>query len=107
MGLLIREIRNQSVWDKFAQKFKPNNFLAAWQWADFNDEMGDETLRLGLYESNKLVGICAASITKSKKGNFLLSPAGPLLEKNAENQMEFFTGYLKNIAVSRNLKFVR
>lgn len=107
MNLVVKEIKSQSVWDNFAKKFKPNNFLTSWQWTDFNNEMGDTTLRLGLYDKRKLVAICAASITKSKKGNFLLSPAGPLLGTNSKKHWQFFTNYLKSIAKERKLKFVR
>lgn len=105
--ITIKEIRTQKVWDNFVQKFSPNNFLASWNWADFNDLMGDRTLRLGIYDRNRLVGICSALKTLSRKGNFLLSPAGPLFLINHREYWTKLVFYLINMAKSENLKFIR
>lgn len=105
--ITINEIKDQKLWDKFTQKFSPNNFLASWQWADFNDSMMDETLRIGVYENSQLVGVCAAIKTISKKGNFLLSPAGPLFFNNKKNYWKILANYLSDIAKADGLKFIR
>lgn len=103
----IKNIEYKDTWDKFAQKFSPNNFMASWNWAEFNDLMGDKTLKLGIYETGKLVGICSASKTISKKGNFLLSPAGPLFLDNKKEYWQTLVSYLSGIAKSEGLRFIR
>lgn len=103
----IKEETDQKVWDTFVQKFSPNNFLASWQWCEFNDLMGDRSLRLAVYENNKLIGLCGAFVTVSKKGNFLLSPAGPLFLNNDKDYWFQLTNYLTDFAKSHSLKFIR
>lgn len=103
----VKEITSQITWDKFAQKFKPNNFLSSWTWTEFNDQMGDQTVRLGVYQNNLLIGICAASITRSKKGNFLLCSGTPLFLKNSDSLWNLLMSYLAKIAKDKKLKFIR
>ncbi len=105
--ITIKGIKNQKAWDNFSQKISPNNFLSSWQWADFNNLMGDETLRFGIYEDSKLVGICSAIVTKSRKGNFLLSPAGPLFLINKKSYWNKLIIHLTNISKTEKLKFIR
>lgn len=108
MSLKVKEIDSPKAWNKFVEKFSPNNFLASWQWIEFNNLIGDKTIPLGYFEDDKLVAVCPASITISKKGNFLLSQGGPLLE-DFKNRSCWSTivSSLKSLSFKHKLKFIR
>lgn len=107
MQIAIKEIKSQNTWNKFVQGYSPNNYMASWQWADFNDLMGDKTLRLGIYQNQKLIGVSAATITKSKKGNFLLTQAGPLIRNDNKLAWNKLKIHLIEICEKNKLKFIR
>jgi len=43
----IGEIKDKVIWEEFALRFSPSNFLTSWEWAEFNNAMGDLSYRLG------------------------------------------------------------
>ncbi|HEY4694960.1 MAG TPA: peptidoglycan bridge formation glycyltransferase FemA/FemB family protein [Candidatus Nanoarchaeia archaeon] len=100
-------IDNKKTWEDFVGDFHPNNFLTSWAWGEFNKLTGDDIYRLGLYEAEKLVGVCLAIKVTAKRGNFLLCPAGPLLKDFKKNRLDFFISELRDLAKRQNLKFIR
>ncbi len=108
MDLTVKLVENQKIWDKFVERFRPANFLSSWHWVEFNNEMGDQALPLGLYEGGGLKGVCLAVVTISRKGNFLLCPAGPLLSDfNRRDYWQVIIDHLKVLSRQHRLKFIR
>ena len=103
----IEEIKDKVIWEEFALRFSPSNFLFSWEWAEFNNAMGDLSYRLGIWEGAQLVGIALVSKVKARRGDFLLCPAGPLFENFNSKYFQFFVQYLKKLAKIEKTKFIR
>jgi lipid II:glycine glycyltransferase (peptidoglycan interpeptide bridge formation enzyme) len=103
----VSEVKDKKTWEEFAQNFSPNNFLASWAWGEFNEQMGDEIFRLGVWSRNELVGACLAIKVSAKRGSFLLCPSGPMLKKFDSKLFESFISELKQVATEKNLSFIR
>lgn len=103
----IEQVEDKEVWENFVQSFSPSNFLASWLWGDFNSALGEKVFRLGLFEADRLIGVCLAVEVRAKRGAFLLCPAGPLLRNYTERFFQTFLERLVEIAREDKLSFVR
>lgn len=103
----VSGVKDKKTWEEFAQSFSPNNFLVSWAWGEFNEQMGDEIFRLGVWSKNELVGICLAIKVSARRGSFLLCPSGPMIKKSDSKFFEFFISELKRIATEKKLSFIR
>ena len=103
----IEEITAKIIWEEFASRFSPSNFLTSWDWADFNQRMGDLSFRLGIWEGDQLVGICLVLKVKARRGDFLLCPAGPLFYDFNSKYFRFIVQYLRKLAEKEKVRFIR
>ena len=76
----IKEITNQSIWQKFFDEAGSPSFLQSWQWGVLQKNLGCDILRLGLYNKEKLVAITLVEKVVAKRGKFLFMPHGPILK---------------------------
>ncbi len=76
----IQEITNQKEWDQFFNEASSPSFLQSWEWGGFEEKMGYEIMRLGLYNKNELHAITLIIKIKAKRGNFLFIPHGPIFK---------------------------
>ncbi len=103
----IKSIQDQKTWDLFMDKNKPHTFLQSWQWGIFNEKMGNEIYRLGVYDTEKLVGIAMLYIMNAKRGRYLFCPNGPLIDWTNIQQIDALLKYLKEIAKKEKVNAIR
>ncbi len=108
----IKEIINQKVWQEFFDKAGSPSFLPSFQWGEFQKSLNYGVVRLGLYSNRKLNAIAQVIKIKSRRGNFLFIPHGPLIKiKNQtskiKNYIEKIKNYLIWIARNENFDFIR
>ncbi len=107
----IQQINSRETWDKFINSQSPNTFMQSWAWGEFNARMGHKIFRLGLFDTDKLVGIALVLKIVARRGSFLYIPNGPLFIHEPKefriSNFEFLTKYLSKLAEDENCSFVR
>ncbi|MBN1373753.1 peptidoglycan bridge formation glycyltransferase FemA/FemB family protein [Candidatus Dojkabacteria bacterium] len=90
--MIVSEIKDRSTWDEFLRNCSYNYFLQTWEWGDFNELMGTKVFRLGFYDNSKLVAVCLGLEIKSRFGNYIYCPRGPILEwENEKTRTDVIT----------------
>jgi len=103
----IRSITDRKVWEEFSLHSSFNNFLQSWNWGVFNQAIGNTIIRRGIFEDNNLIGITLAIVQKSKLGNFLYVPRGPIVHEFRLDILEALVKDLKNFAKEHNCIFLK
>lgn len=106
--IAINEIANKNIWENFSLSSSPNNFLQSWNWGDFNVELNRKIFRLGIFDQEKLIGICLVIKQITKLGNYLYVPRGPILQNwHSQKAFEKLVFYLKNLAKTEKCTFIK
>lgn len=120
--ITIKEIQDQSIWTDFFNKVGSISFHQSYEWGNFQTALHYEIARLGIYDSEKLVGIALIIKIRSKRGHFLFIPHGPLYDiptvqlalELPESQYDYIctlhkelTNYLSELAKKEHFSFIR
>ena len=107
----IREIKDKIVWEDFLQECEEKTFLQSWNWGEFCKMEGSKIWRLGVYDSEQLIGTAFFYKIQAKRGTFLFLPHGPNIKKqaasNKRQELEILFGELKKIAKEEKCGFIR
>ena len=109
----IKLITNQNLWQKFFNNNCFYSFLHSWEWGEFQQSLGYPIIRLGLYNNkNQLEAICLVIKIKSRRGNFLFVPHGPIISqklkvKSQKLILKLIKNYLLDLAKKENYSFIR
>lgn len=111
---IIKEINDQKLWDDFFNQAGSPSFLQSWEWGEFEKKQGYKIERVGIYDIDQLVGITLVIIIKSKRGNFLFIPHGPIFMEhitcNIKQKKSLITqllNYLITLAKKGGCSFIR
>lgn len=74
----IEEITDYQKWTSFFNESGSPTFLQAWEWGELQKKNGHNVIRLGVFDSQKIIGIAQVIHMKARRGNFLFLPHGPL-----------------------------
>lgn len=111
MEFELKEIKNKSVWEDFLLSVKEKTFLQSWNWGVFNEKMGNEILRYGIYQKGELVATAFILKVKARRGSFIFLPHGPNLKKLdfsfKKEIVSFLLKELKKIAKKENYVSVK
>ncbi len=102
----IKEISNKEKWETFLLDRYPKTFLQSFNWGEFCLLMKEKIWRFGIYESQKLIGVCLVSLVKAKRGTFLFVEHGPIADLK-EGAMEILLSRLKELAKQEQASFIR
>ncbi len=112
--MLIKEIKNQSIWNDFFNQNGSLSFLHSWEWGEFQKSLGESIWRLGVYEGKKLLTIALVIKISAKRGRFFFIPHGPIFNKEIinshqriKNILNFLIKALKEQAKKENFSFIR
>jgi len=108
----IKEIENKQTWNSFFEDCGSPSFLQSWEWGEFNKSVGYNILRLGAFDRGGLVATTLVIKIKSKRGNFLFVPHGPIINlefkiQNSRETIEKIKDYLVETAKKENFAFIR
>lgn len=103
----LKSITDKKVWESYVLSNNPKSFLQSWNWGETNCLMGDKIFRLGLYDSEKLLGVCLVIKQNAKRGPYLLIPGGPILDWGNQKLVTFFIDSIREIAKKENTWFIR
>ncbi len=105
--MTIQPIDSKEIWEKFSLAATPNNFLQSFNWGEFNAALGKKFWRLGIYDSETLVGICFIVKIETRLGNYLYVPRGPIATNFSSQLLADLVIYLKQIAKEENCIFIK
>lgn len=108
----IKQITNKVEWDNFFNSANSPSFLQSWEWGDLQKEVGEDVLRIGIYDNNEIVGIAQIIKIKAKRGNFLFIPHGPIIEVESQklkvkSYLDILLKYLIQLAKNEKYDFIR
>lgn len=117
----IKEITDKTQWENFINAQKADTFLQSWNWGEFNKLNSSKIWRLGIFDSDELIGTALVIRVDAKRGKFLFIPQGPIPGKlqtpnpnsqsNPKSQIsKIFSAlfsYLKDLAIKEKVDFVR
>ncbi|SRR5258706_3942640 len=107
--LKVKEVKNKSEWENFISKtgsgFYP--FFQSWNWGEVQKSLGFSSMRLGLYENEKIISVCQTVEINAKRGHYLHLRHGPVLEGFKKKYFNFFLNYIQDIAKEKNIHFIR
>jgi lipid II:glycine glycyltransferase (peptidoglycan interpeptide bridge formation enzyme) len=113
----IKEIFDKNVWEGFLGECEEKTFLQSWNWGEFHKRMGNKIWRLGIYNSEQLIGVVLVVKIIAKRETFLMVQHGPILIQNLkfkiQNEnlkfkiLEILLEKLKKIAKKEGVSFIR
>lgn len=106
----IKTITDNKIWTNFFNTAGSPTFLHSWEWGEFQKRQNCPIERLGIYDNNQLAAIALALKIKSKRGNFLFIPHGPIFKQlNINNQqlISQFLNFLISLANKEGCSFIR
>lgn len=104
----IRDLNDKETWEGFSISASPNNFLQSFNWGEFNLALKRKIFRLGIYESENLVGVCLVIQQVTRLGNYLYVPRGPILSNwHKHETFDQLVNYLRDLARTKNCIFIK
>jgi lipid II:glycine glycyltransferase (peptidoglycan interpeptide bridge formation enzyme) len=103
----VQPINEREVWESFCLAQPMPQFMQSWDAGLLAQDMGEEILRLGLYDKECLEGVCLLSVVRAKRGTFLFAPYGPVFTQWKPEYLEAMTGYLKALGAKLGADFIR
>lgn len=107
MTIVVREVKQKSVWEDFLTTHREANFLQSWNWGEFNRFMGKKIFRLGFFAQQQLLGVALVVSEQAKRGKYLTLAGGPIIEWFDSDLVASFFATIKALAVSEKAVFVR
>lgn len=104
--ITVSEILNQKIWNDFYNKYGQETFLQSWEWGFLQENIGNEPLRLGVYENKSLKAIIQVLKIRAQRGSFLFVPHGPLTKTNSIYLKQILR-YLTSLAKQENFFHIR
>lgn len=118
---MIREITDKTTWTDFFNRIGSISFHQSYEWGEFQQSLGYDIIRLGLYDTDRLLAIALVIKIRSKRGHFLFIPHGPLFDIPTDKlaqilpeqstkilaQLKIFTEHIANIARHEGFSFIR
>lgn len=104
--MVIKLIKEKSVWEGFVGKHPERNFLHSWSWAQMHRRLGREVYPVGLYEPD-LGGVALFIKEPAKRGPYLTSAGGPLLDWRFPSQIRTLALFARQLGEATGAWFVR
>lgn len=108
MNLIVKNIQNKEVWEKFLLDCQEKTFLQSWNWGEFQKIMGNKIWRLGIYEGEKLISVALVVKVSARRGTYLNIPHGPVSDlKDNDQILEVILKELNKISKEEKADFIR
>jgi peptidoglycan pentaglycine glycine transferase (the first glycine) len=103
----IKDCKHNPEWQDFIQQINPSTFLQNQTWREFQENLGNHTWQLGLFDGEKLISTALVSKTSAKRGIFLQCLHGPIASQPTKEMMQIWTEYLRDLGKQERAAFVR
>jgi lipid II:glycine glycyltransferase (peptidoglycan interpeptide bridge formation enzyme) len=96
---------NPAQWDAFVSAQQYPLFLQSWTMGEVYREIGQEPIRLALYEGESIIGVAQAIVVPARRGKHLMVQYGPLLA--SADGLHPMLDALKDTARDHQCSFIR
>lgn len=103
----IKEVLDEGSWEGFLTNRSHTPFLQSWAWGEFQDKLGLNHHRFGIYQGGVLAGLCQALVGRRRLGSFVYVPRGPVFESLDWGMMRMVLEYLKDFARKEQVDYLR
>lgn len=107
MKIKIAEIKDKKTWENFVLSRPNNSFFQSWAWGEVQKALGNKVWRLGVFDSNNLMGVCQVVKVTARRGIFLHLRHGPIFTKWQAGYFNPLLTHIKKIAKSEKVWFLR
>lgn len=87
--MTVKPITSKKQWETFFDRCGSPSFHHSWEWGEFQASYGNPILRLGIFDTSKLCGICLVVKMRTKRGNFFLIPHGPIIANTTRDRLDY------------------
>ena len=108
-ALSIRPVSDEIEWEGYLRVQKPHSFLHSWKWAQHFEGSGSKIFRIGVYQSENLIGVALLIKVGARRASFLLCPHGPLIAPFAheEEALRLLVAHATRVAADERCDFIR
>lgn len=109
----IDEISLKKVWDNYFNTFQSPSFLQSWEWGEVQKNLGYDVVKVSISQGNTIHAISQIIKIRSRRGNFLFIPHGPIIYTKIPNInklnliLKELLQYLIVIAKNERFDFIR
>ena len=103
----VKKIDDQQTWEVWLDKRPEANFLQSWSWGEFQESIGNEITRLGLYRDGVLIGVALGIYERARRGTYCSLPGGPLLDWDDPVAARMLFSHLQTEAKTKRCIFIR
>lgn len=105
--MLIKEITEKQIWERFLLSCEEKTFLNSWNWGEFQKAMNNKIWRFGFYEE-ELVSVALIVKTIARRGTFLVVPHAPVSKgENKKEVLKTLLEKLKELGKQEKADFIR
>jgi len=91
-------------WERLVKSCETSGFMQSFFWAEFRNLLGWETYKIGIEESNKLIGgAIVAKYSHYPYGNFLSIAEGPIIPYDSPLAEQIFHRFMQEVDTIANL----
>jgi len=106
--ITIQPATDSQMWNSFlsSQPFSP--FLQSFEMGEVYRDLGQEPIRLEIWEDGKIVGTCFGHVVSAKRGRHLALPYGPVIAGSSRQEtVRLLMEALKDSASTHHCSFIR
>ena len=105
----IKPISTEIAWNELLALQPPTSFLQSWEWGDFQHTVTHSPIRLAVYEQEKPLLYAQIMNMRTKRGNFLFIPHGPVVfpQVNQTEILRYFYSEITKLAKKHSCHFIR
>lgn len=103
----IREVTNKKQWENFIAKQKYTSPFQSWYWGEFENAIGHDITRLGIFDGKALVGLIPLRKVRAHRGRYLYLRHGPILDFSNVKALNTILEYLKEVGRTEKYSFLR
>lgn len=100
----LKEITNKADWEAFLATQGRKTFLHSFAWGEFHNSLGNKAWRFGIFEGNQQIAAALVIKIRSRRGDFLLVPHGPVGDLKV---LPLLLEKLKDLAKREKADFIR
>lgn len=104
----IKIINEKSIWESFLDSSNPRPiFFQGWTWGELEKSRGKEVFTIGFFENENLIGVALTVLVEAKRGRFLHSRGGPVINSQLSINLQEIYNQLITFAKAKKCDFVR
>lgn len=105
--MIVKDITDKKLWDKFVMSYDEANFLHAWQWGEFHLSRKATIVRRGVFSGNKLIGVYQGVVEAARRGRHIAVAGGPIVDWENQRAVEALVEDMKAQGRHHRCAFVR